>query len=210
MINTHKKIFSRLKRLFLNNPTIMCQLSIAPMVLIGITLSNAISISVAMTLVTIPTLIIMSLIGNKLHKSISLVVCLLISSLIYIPTAYFMKIFFFSNVDSLGIYLPMTVINSIIIISSRNFMNNNKVLKSFFDSLVYVAVFCIEICLISVVREILWKGNIGNYNIDMSILFTSFSYPFMGFILIGLLAALIQMIYNNRSKLHFRIRRKMK
>ena len=175
MSQTNKKLLSRISGLFFRNPTIMCQLSIAPIIVIGVSLYNALLISLAMFLVKTPTLMCVSLIGHKLKKQYTTMIYLLISSLFYVPTSFLIKTFFSDGIETLGIYLPMIVINSIIIIRSKGFANKNKIHWVFLDSLVYVIVFFIETV-------------------------PAFLLPFSGFILIGLLAAVMQIIYNNRSK----------
>ena len=96
----------------------------------------------------------------------------------------------------------MLVINSIIIIRSRGFANKNKIHWVLLDSLVYVIVFSIETCLISIIREVLGKGTIYGIKLDIiDVNFPAILFPFSGFILIGLLAALMQIIYNNRKHL---------
>lgn len=204
MSKINKKIISRVNGLFFRNPTIMCQLSIAPIILVGISLSNAVALSLAMFLITVPTLMFVSLIKNKIKPEIATMTYLLISSILYIPTGFIIKYMFPENFESLGIYLPMIVINSIIVIRSRGFANKNKVHWVLLDSLVYVTVFCIEICLISIIREVLGKSSIYGYKLNISINFPALSLPFSGFILIGLLAALMQVIYNNRKNINIK------
>ncbi|MBP0979153.1 MAG: hypothetical protein J6C55_00685 [Oscillospiraceae bacterium] len=204
MSRTNKKIISRINGLFFRNPTIMCQLSIAPIILVGVSLSNAVALSLAMFFVTVPTLICVSLIKNRLNPEVATMTYLLISALFYIPTGFFIKQIFPESLESLGIYLPMIVINSIIIIRSRGFANKNKVHWVFLDSLVYVIVFSIEICLISIIREVLGKGNLYGHKLNIFINFPALLLPFSGFILIGLLASLMQVIYNNRKKINIK------
>lgn len=200
MSQTNKKLLSRISGLFFRNPTIMCQLSIAPIIVIGVSLYNALLISLAMFLVTTPTLMCVSLIGHKLKKQYTTMIYLLISSLFYVPTSFLIKTFFSDGIETLGIYLPMIVINSIIIIRSKGFANKNKIHWVFLDSLVYVIVFFIETCLISIIREVFGSGKIYGYDLNLTFTVPAFLLPFSGFILIGLLAAVMQIIYNNRSK----------
>ena len=94
MSQTNQKILSRISGLFFRNPTIMCQLSIAPIIVIGVSLYNALVISLAMFLVTTPTLMCVSLIGQKLKKQYTTMIYLLISSLFYVPTSFLIKTFF--------------------------------------------------------------------------------------------------------------------
>ena len=202
MSQTNQKILSRISGLFFRNPTIMCQLSIAPIIVIGVSLYNALVISLAMFLVTTPTLMCVSLIGQKLKKQYTTMIYLLISSLFYVPTSFLIKTFFSDIIETLGIYLPMIVINSIIIIRSKGFANKNKIHWVFLDSLVYVIVFSIETCLISIIREVVGSGKIYGYDLNLTFTVPAFLLPFSGFILIGLLAAVMQIIYNNRSKYH--------
>lgn len=198
--NNIKKTLSSMAETFLNKPTIMCQLSIAPIVLVGISLSNALSLSLAMFLITTPTLVIFNLIGNKLKKQYSTMICLLLSSLVYIFTGFLFKNYFPENFESLGIFLPMLVINSIIIIKSRTLTNKNKIHLVFLDSLVYVIMFSIETCLISIIREILGKNMILGYKLNLPISFPALLLPFSGFIFVGLFAALMQIICKSNQK----------
>ncbi len=200
MTKNNKKVISSLSGTFFKNPTIMCQLSIAPIVLVGVSLSNALALSLAMFLITTPTLVIFSFIGGRLKKQYTTMVCLLISSLVYVPTGFLFKNCFSEQFELLGIFLPMLIINSIIIIKSRGLANKNKIYSVFLDSLVYVVAFSIETCLISIVREIFGKNMILGYKLNLPICFPSLLLPFSGFIFVGLFAAAMQVMYNLKQK----------
>ena len=195
----HKK-FSDISGVFFKNPTIMCQLSIAPIVLMGVSLSNALALSLAMFLITTPTLIIFSFIGNKLKKQYLTMASLLISSLVYIPVGLLFKNYFHQNFELLGIFLPMLVINSIIIIKSRGLINKIKITQVFLDSLVYVSVFSVETCLISIVREIFGKNMMFEHELNLPVEFPALAMPFSGFILVGIFAAIMQAVHNASQK----------
>ena len=195
------KIFiSEFKNIFLNDPTALCQFSIAPIILVGISLSNAIALSLAIFLVTTLTLMTVNIIYKKLKDKFATMICLIISALFYIPVSFLIKFLFPDNFESLGIYLPMVVINSVIISKSRNFTKDYKFYLIFFNSLIYITFFTFEIIIISVIREILGKGSIYGFILNLNVKFPALLMPFTGFIFIGLLAALLQAIYNKKFK----------
>jgi Na+-translocating ferredoxin:NAD+ oxidoreductase RnfE subunit len=201
MSNTNKKLISRLSGLWFRNPLLMSQLSIAPIILVGISLKNALALSLTMAMISIPTLSIISIIGDRISRQYATIIYLLISTCIYIPTGLVIKYLFPDVINSLGIYLPMIVINSIILIRSRAFASKNKLGWVILDSSVYVIVFCIETCLISIVRELLGKGSIMDWDFGWEFTFPALLLPFSGFILVGLFAAIMQKIYNRKKNI---------
>ena len=141
-----------------------------------------------------------NIIYKKLKDKFATMICLIISALFYIPVSFLIKFLFPDNFESLGIYLPMVVINSVIISKSRNFTKDYKFYLIFFNSLIYITFFTFEIIIISVIREILGKGSIYGFILNLNVKFPALLMPFTGFIFIGLLAALLQAIYNKKFK----------
>lgn len=187
---------------FLQNPTFACQLSIAPIIIVGISIYNALILSFAMLCVTIPTLLIACLFGKKLSHPFSSIFFLFFSALFYIPTNLIIKLLFPDIFEALGIYLPMIVINSIIISRSTEFAIKNKFFPVLLDGFFYISFFTLEVSIISFIRELFGKSSFFNLKLNLPFSLPALLLPFSGFILIGLFAASLQALYLNFFKNH--------
>ena len=104
--------------------------------------------------------------------------------------------------SSLGIFIPLIVVNCIILARAEAFASKNSVLKSAVDGLGMGLGYTLALCIISAVREFLGAGTIfdipvyGNTVTPASIVIMAPG----GFIILGILVAVVQYIMNKEDK----------
>ena len=103
--------------------------------------------------------------------------------------------------DSLGIYLPLIVVNCIILGRAEMFANKNGVIDSALDAIGMGIGFTLTLLVMSSIREIL--GNGTWYGIEIPILcdnpITIFTMAPGGFFVFGLLIAIVNKISNGKA-----------
>ncbi len=198
----NRTLLNKFDAVLLNNPILERGLVIAPVIVAANTLKNGISLSVAFTFITFFTILIAYFIPKSLNYTFRVIGNAAIAALVFIPTAMLVEKFIPGTVQNLGIYLPLLATNSLIIQKSESRFH-----KMHFTSML-LRVFCnclgfsIVTLLVGLIREIMGNGSILGKPIEgFMFKVPAFLFPFMGFILIGFLAALIkQLVFFLNSK----------
>lgn len=197
------KALGILKKLALENPVLVSGLSLGPVVAISQSLKAGVSLSVAFAIIIIPVLVFFAFVPLKFSKSVRVILCALLSCLFFIPAFWFAKNIFPEVSDKVGVFLPLMVVNPIIAAHSGEAVRTKKPLTSFIDGIFTTVGFSLVMCIVSAFREILGKGSIWDVPLGSMQGNISFLLPFMGFIIVGFLAAgvsKINMMLGNRKK----------
>lgn len=178
-------------RIWLNNPVIMQGMGLAPLIVAATTGRNALMLSVAVLLLLTPTRVIAALLSRRgKYKFRALLYCGT-SSLVYIAVYFALRAIFDVEILQLGIYLPMLVVEPLIIKRYER-PQPEKVSVAFRKgvrtSIGYVVVLMIMGCL----REILAVGSLFGTAIKQMnfALLPMANLPAGGFILLGVVCAL--------------------
>ncbi|MBM3709309.1 MAG: RnfABCDGE type electron transport complex subunit E [Actinobacteria bacterium] len=198
--STGKKFwFEFLKGIIITNPVFVLVLGLCPTLAVTVSVDNAIGMSAGVIFVLLGSNIIISLIRNVTPNMVRIPVFIVviatfvtILSLIfeaYIPPLY----------KSLGIYLPLIVVNCIILGRAEAFAQKSPVLYSIADALGIGVGFTISILIVSLLREILGTGKLsifGSKLFSIPVLSESplalFIMPPGAFLVLGLLLALFR------------------
>ncbi len=198
-----KKIIAPLKRFVVENPVLVSGLSLGPVIAISQSLKAGVSLSVAFSIIIVPVLVIFGFIPVKLSKSIRVILCALLSCVFFVPALWFAKTIFPEVNDKVGVFLPLMVVNPIISARSADAARGYRPLASMLNGIETAVGFTAVMCLVSAVREILGKGTFWDVPIGNMQGNISFLLPFMGFIVVGFLAAgakRLSTILDNRKK----------
>lgn len=189
VLRKSKKIIVPLKRFVVENPVLVSGLSLGPVIAISQSLKAGVSLSVAFSIIIIPVLVIFGFIPVKLSKSIRVILCALLSCVFFVPALWFAKTIFPEVNDKVGVFLPLMVVNPIISARSADAARGYRPLTSMLNGIETAIGFTVVMCLVSALREILGKGTIWDAPIGNMQGNISFLLPFMGFIIVGFLAA---------------------
>lgn len=197
---TAKKVWQPLKRFVVENPVLVSGLSLGPIIAISQSLKAGVSLSVAFSIIIIPVLVIFGFIPIKLSKSIRIILCALLSCVFFVPALWFAKTIFPEVNDKVGVFLPLMVVNPIISAKSADAAKGYRPLTSMLSGIETAIGFLVTMCTVSAMREILgsgtiWGAPIGNLKGNIS-----FLLPFMGFIIVGFLAAGVKRLSESLNK----------
>ncbi|MBQ8868172.1 MAG: hypothetical protein IJ027_00440 [Oscillospiraceae bacterium] len=202
-LKAEKGVLTAVKKLILENPILISGLSLGPVVAISQSLKAGVSLSVAFAIIIVPVLVLFAVNPIKIPKSIRVILCALLSSLFFIPAFWFAKNIFPEVSDKVGVFLPLMVVNPIITAHSGEAVRDKRPLRSLIDGLITTVGFSLVMIFVSAIREILGKGTIWDKPIGNMQRNISFLLPFMGFIIVGLLAAgarRLSMLLQNKEK----------
>lgn len=179
---------------FIYNPILTQAIGICTVVAVGTSLKLSLMFSLILSFILILNELLSSLLLKKLSRWIRITLYMLISTLILIPVMIYMDKFMSETYASLGIYLPLLAVNSIIVIRCEAFAVNNTLKNSFFDALAASIGFTVSAVIIGTVRELLSYGTLFGKTVSHLPIFSGMALPFGGLLVIAFLAALQKFI----------------
>ena len=152
-----------LKGIIRENPTFVLILGMCPT--LGTTTSaiNGAGMGIATMFVLIMSNIVISLIKNLIPDKVRIPAFVLIIATFVTVVQMVLKKFMPDLYDSLGVFLPLIVVNCIILARAESFASHNKVLDSALDGLGIGLGFTLSLTVIGAVREILGSGSVFGY-----------------------------------------------
>lgn len=175
--------FSIFKDGILKNNAIFCLvLGMCSSLAITTTVENAIGMGFAVIFVLLCSEIIVSLIRKHIEEDVRLPVFIMIIATFVIIVDFVMKGFFPALNERLGIYLPLIVVNCIILGRAEAFASKNNVNSSIADAFGIGIGFTLALVLIGAIRQY------GNYVLPIMVL------PVGAFLTVGFLMAFFSFI----------------
>lgn len=161
-----KKLFHEfLKGIIKENPTFVLVLGLCPTLAVSISLINGIGMGIAATFVLLGSNIIISLIKNIVPDRIRIPCFIVVIATFVTIVEMTMKAYSPALNRALGIYVPLIVVNCIVLGRAEAYAQKHSVLSSLFDGLGMGAGFTLALMLISSIREILGAGKILGFSI---------------------------------------------
>lgn len=154
-------LFGKLtKGIIRENPIFILVLGLCPALAVSTSVANAIGMSAATFFVLLCSNIIISLLRKIIPDEIHIPAYIVIIASFVTVVELLMKAYFPVLSDSLGIYIPLIVVNCIILGRAEAFASKNTVFDSFLDAITMGVGFTIGLVLIAFVREVLGSGTI--------------------------------------------------
>ena len=203
MANEKKGFF----KVFLNgliweNPTFTLMLGMCPTLAITTAASNGIGMGLATTFVLVCSNLFISLLRNIIPEKVRIPAFIVVIASFVTILEMILKAYIPSLSESLGMYIPLIVVNCIIFARAEAFAFKNGPVASIADGLGMGLGFTCAITILSCIRELLGNGTIFGAQImpeayqPMGIML---NVP-GGFVTLGLLLALVNAIKNLAAK----------
>ena len=187
-----------------NNPTLKLVLGTCPTLALTTMAMNGIGMGAAVTFVLICSNILVSLLRKVIPSKVRIPAFVLIIATFVTIVRLLLDKFLPDIYESLGLYLPLIVVNCIILARAESFASKNGVLASAADGLFMGLGFTIALTLMGAVREVLGSGALFGIKLwDFQIgFFAQSSGAFFTYgVFIALFAFASNLIANNRRKL---------
>ena len=195
----NKKV--RMSTIFLNgiiteNPTFRLVLGMCPTLAVTTAAINGVGMGLAATMVLIGSNVVISLLRNIIPDKVRIpcfivVICSFVTIVQMLMQAYVQDLY-----ASLGIFIPLIVVNCIILARAEAFACKNGVLASAIDGLGMGLGFTLSLTIIASIRELIGSGKIfgidvfgGGYEPMLLMIL-----PAGGFITLGLLLGILNSV----------------
>lgn len=185
-----------LNGLIKENPTFVQLLGMCPTLAVTTTLQNGLGMGLSATVVLVASNVLISLLRKIIPDKVRIAAYIVIIATFVTLVKMCLEAYLPDLATQLGIFIPLIVVNCIILARAEAFASKNGVGRSAMDGLGMGLGFTGALCIISAVREFFGAGTIWGIEIYGDILapISIIGMPPGGFIVLGLLVALINYI----------------
>jgi len=148
------------KGIIKENPTFVLALGLCPTLAVSISMVNGLGMGIAATFVLVFSNIIISMIKNFVPDKIRIPCFIVVIATFVTITELLMKAYSPALNRALGIYVPLIVVNCIVLGRAEAFASKNNVWYSLFDGIGMGIGFTLALLLISGIRELFGSGTL--------------------------------------------------
>jgi electron transport complex protein RnfE len=149
------------KGIITENPVLVIMLGLCPSLAVSTSVINAVGMGTAATFVLLGSNLIISFMRDLVPKQIRIPVYVVIIATFVTIIDKVIAAFFPSLSDSLGIFIPLIVVNCIILGRAEAFASKNTPTASIFDALGMGLGFTLALIIIAFFREVLGDGKLA-------------------------------------------------
>lgn len=197
----------RMSSVFLNgiiteNPTFRLVLGCCPTMAVTTSAINGLGMGLAATFVLLGSNVVISLLRRFIPDKVRIPAFIVVICTFVTMVQMLMQAFVPSLYESLGMFIPLIVVNCIILARAEAFASKNTVLYSAVDGLGMGLGFTISIMLMGAIREIIGNGSVFGISLfgsDFEPMLLAI-LPAGGFIVYGLMLWGINLILNKRER----------
>ena len=148
------------------NPTLILMIGMCPTLAVTTSLSNAIGMGLSTTAVLVASNALISAVRKITPDRVRIPIYIVIVASLVTLIEFVIKAFFPFLYDSLGIYIPLIVVNCIILGRAEAFASKNNVTDSIMDAIGISAGFLMAMVVVAFFREVLGTGAISFKNLE--------------------------------------------
>ena len=198
--NTSLKAFKN--GLIDENPTFVQLLGMCPTLAVTTSLVNAIGMGLSATFVLICSNLAISLVRKVIPSKIRIASYVVIIAAFVSIIEMLLKAYLPSLSNALGLFIPLIVVNCIILARAESFASKNKPIPSAMDGLGMGLGFTLGLSVLGSIREILGAGTILGFDIfggmyEPAIMFI---LPPGAFIVLGIVLAVMNVLRTKKNK----------
>ncbi len=183
------------------NPTFRLVLGTCPTLAVTTSAINGLGMGLAATFVLVGSNAVISLLRNFIPNKVRIPAFIVVICTFVTMVQMLMQAFVPPLYNALGIFIPLIVVNCIILARAEAFASKNNVVRSAMDGVGMGLGFTLSLLLISAIREVVGNGTIFN----MNVLGAGFEPMLLmvlapgGFIVYGLLLGIINAVGEKRK-----------
>ena len=198
------------KGLIKENPVLVLVLGTCPTLATSTSVSSALGMGAAATVVLLCSNIVISALRKIIPDKVRIPCYIVLIAGFVTMVQMLVKAFAPALDESLGIYLPLIVVNCIILGRAEMFANKNKVFDSAIDALGMGAGFTLALTMMATIREIFGNGTF--LGIEIPVLaenhISMLTMAPGGFFVFGCLMALVTRLSKKKPKKEEEVRRR--
>ena len=147
------------------NPTFVLALGMCPTLAVTTSAMNGLGMGLTTTAVLVLSNLIISLLRKVIPNRVRIPAFIVIVASFVTMVQLLLQAYLPSLNESLGVYIPLIVVNCIILGRAESYAYHNKPIASFFDGLGMGLGFAVALTLIGAVRELLGLGTVFGYKV---------------------------------------------
>lgn len=142
------------------NPTFVLMLGMCPTLAVTTSAINGVGMGLTTTVVLVMSNMLISMLRKIIPDSVRMPAFIVVVASFVTIVQFLLEGFIPSLYDSLGLYIPLIVVNCIILGRAESYASKNPVLPSIFDGIGMGLGFTIGLTSIGIVREVIGAGQI--------------------------------------------------
>ena len=149
------------------NPVIVLMIGLCPALAVSSSANDAFGMSIAVLFVLLASNILVSLIRHHVPDAIRIPIFIVIISTFVTAVDYIIHAFDMELYASLGVFIPLIVVNCIILGRAEAFAYKNNVLSSALDGLGMALGFMLTMTILGGIRELIGNGTFTILNYEL-------------------------------------------
>ena len=184
------------------NPTFRLVLGMCPTIAISKTAMSGLGMGAAATFVLVGSNLVISLLRNFIPDKVRIPAFVVVIATFVGMVEMIVKAYLPALNDSLGIFIPLIVVNCIILARAEAFASQNGPIASIADGLGMGIGFTMSITTVSIVREVLGAGQVFGISLfgEGFMPAQMFAQAPGGFLILGMLMGLFGIVSNKMKK----------
>jgi len=180
------------------NPLFVLLLGLCPALAVTTSLLNGLSMGLATTFVLMSANLVVSALRKIIPAQIRIPCYIVVIATFVTLVDMLMKGFFYDIHKELGLFIPLIVVNCIVLGRSEAFASKNTVISSLLDGLGMGIGFTFGLVVLGLIRELLGNGSVLGHTLADSIKpAIIFILPPGAFISLGFIVALFNRVYKD-------------
>ncbi len=188
----------RLKNgLITENPTFVLMLGMCPTLAVTTSVINGVGMGLSTTVVLVCANLLISLFRKVIPDGVRMPAFIVIVASLVTVVQFLMQAYLPSLYGALGLYIPLIVVNCIILGRAESYASKNPVLPSIFDGIGMGLGFTFGLCCLGAVRELLGSGQLCGFQVLSLSWFTPITIFIMApgaFLVLAFLVAIMNVI----------------
>ena len=187
--------------LITQNPVLVQLLGMCSTLAITTTVSNVIGMGLSVTAILICSNVVISLLRKVIPSQVRIAAYIVVIAGFVTIVDLLLQAFAQDIAESLGVFIPLIVVNCIILARAESFASKNKILPAAVDGLCQGIGYTLVLVVMSAIRELVGTGAIGAtqfFPAEYSVMMLTL--PVGGFLTLGFLIALMQWAQNKAGK----------
>ena len=183
--------------LLTQNPVLVQLLGMCSTLAITTSVANGLGMGVSVMIVLTCSNIVISLLRRIIPDQIRIAAYIVVIAGFVTMVDLLLQAYFEEISESLGVFIPLIVVNCIILARAESFASKNKVLPAAVDGICQGIGYTLVLLVMSAIRELLGSGTLAGYEIfpaDYGAMLVIM--PVGGFLTLGCLIALMQWAQN--------------
>ncbi len=177
----------------INNPNLVQLLGMCPTLATSTSMSNAIGMGLSATLVLIGSNVVISLLRKFIPAKIRIASYIVIIAGFVTIIDMLIQAYVPALSASLGLFIPLIVVNCIILARAESFASKNKPLPSALDGVAMGLGFTVSLCALAFIREIFGAGKLFGIKLfGGAVPISVLALPAGGFLTLGFVIAIVQ------------------